>query len=282
MSTAQTKGRLEHFEDCSSAIDSLFAQAYSQKGEASFNEFINFIEHFNHLSVYNAMLVRIQRPGSSAVGTLKQWQRLNRFIKPTAVPIVILQAFGPVSFLYEYGDTYGETLFDDSENPLRAKGEIPNKALKKTIEKAETFGIKVNLVHNYGAFLAGNATRFAETVKNEGQKVVYRFEININANLDEATQYATLAHELAHIYCGHLGQDEKGRWPNRVHLSTPCKELEAEATSWLVSKRLAINSNSAAYLSGYIDGTNLTQISMYAIFEAANRIEAKKAHSKKK
>ena len=72
----------------------------------------------------------------------------------------------------------------------------------------------------------------------------------------------------------------KGRWPNRRHLSTAEKELEAEAVAWLVSNRLALKTQSASYLSGYINNADLSQISMYAIFEAANRVEAKKKHEK--
>jgi hypothetical protein len=280
--TPQSQNRLDHFEDCSIAVDALFTKALLKTGTDSFQAFLTFIERFNHLSIYNAMLVNVQRPGATAVGTTRQWQHLNRSIKVTAVPIVILQAFGPVSFLYEYADTYGEAVFDDSNNPLRAKGITSQKALEQTIIKAESFAIKVNLVENYGAALAGNACALTQTHTLNGVEVTFHYEVNINAKMDRATQYCTLAHELGQIYCGHQGNDNKGRWPNRSQLSTANKELEAEAVAWLVSERLGIKTHAEAYLSSYIGKADLSQISMYAIFEAANRVEAKVMNTKRK
>ena len=93
------QNRLLHFEDCASAIDQLFQQALKDGGVSAFDRFWNFTRQFNHLSVYNSMLVMVQRPGATAVGTRKQWRRIGRYVQPDAVPIVILQPFGPVLFI---------------------------------------------------------------------------------------------------------------------------------------------------------------------------------------
>jgi hypothetical protein len=60
--------RLLHFEDCASAIDQLFQKAFREHGPTAFDEFLRFVIRFNDLSVYNAMLVRVQRPGATGVG----------------------------------------------------------------------------------------------------------------------------------------------------------------------------------------------------------------------
>jgi len=68
----QVQNRLLHFEDCASAIDQLFLAALAEKGHCAFDEFLDFARRFNNLSVYNAMLVKLQRPGAAAVGSRSQ------------------------------------------------------------------------------------------------------------------------------------------------------------------------------------------------------------------
>jgi len=40
----------------------------------------------------------------------------------------------------------------------------------------------------------------------------------LNAVYTEPARFVTLAHELAHIYCGHFGGHPRKRWPRRSHL----------------------------------------------------------------
>ena len=49
--------------------------------------------------------------------------------------------------------------------------------------------------------------------------VPVRFEIELNAKNVREIKYATLAHELAQLYCGHLGAPDERWWPNRTILS---------------------------------------------------------------
>ncbi len=86
----QGASRLALFEDCASAIDDLFQQAYQDQGASAFDEFLEFTQRFSNLSVYNAMLVRVQRPGASAVASRKKWLSVGRHAMPGAIPIVIL------------------------------------------------------------------------------------------------------------------------------------------------------------------------------------------------
>jgi hypothetical protein len=67
----------------------------------------------------------------------------------------------------------------------------------------------------------------------------------------------------------------KGRWPNRSHLSSETSELEAEAVAWLVCQRNGITTRSKDYLSSLIGKANQEDVSMYSIFEAANRVESR-------
>lgn len=58
-------------------------------------------------------------------------------------------------------------------------------------------------------------------------------------------------------------------------------ELEAEAVAWLVCQRNGITPRSREYLNRLIDGAGLESVSMYTIYEAANRVESRTVPKKK-
>lgn len=271
--------RLALFEDCAAAIDQLFAQALETQGLGAFDEFLGFMKRFNNLSVYNAMLVRVQRPGAAAVGSRRQWAGHGRHVRPDAVPIVVLQPFGPVRFLFEIGDTDGREVPGERMSTLFAEGRVPEKQYKQTREAAAKYCIEVVETDSYGALLAGTATaikQLPEALKPKTKESA-RYRIRLNARHDLPTRFATLAHELGHVYCGHLGGDPKGRWPARQSLTHAQRELEAEAVAWLVCQRTGVSPRSKEYLSSLATEEAIAGVSAYAIFDAANRAESRTA-----
>src|ERR1700686_667555 len=78
------------------------------------------------------------------------------------------------------------------------------------------------------------------------------FELLMNSVLSAEARYGTLVHELAHLYCGHLGKPKARWWPDRQNQSHAVREFEAEAVSYLVGPRLGIDTASDEYLAGYV------------------------------
>jgi hypothetical protein len=272
-------GKLLHFEDCASAIDQMFQQALQVDGLKAFDEFLSFVGRFNNLSAYNAMLVLVQRPGAAAAGGRRQWEEVGRWVKPDAIPIVILQPFGPVRFVFEIGDTEGADIPGEKSSSLFATGTLPQAQYDRTIAAAGKYGVLVEETDQYGALLAGTAAalnrfpdRLSATTK-EGP----RYRVRLNSKHDLPTRFATLAHELGHVYCGHQGTEVKGRWPNRSHLTYEQRELEAEAVAWLVCQRTGVQSRSKEYLASLVSAESIQGISPYSIFDAANRVESRTA-----
>lgn len=268
------------YEDDAAAIDSLFRQALEHQGDTAFGEFLHFVRRFRRHSVFNAMLIRTQRPGAMAVGTRLQWKEIGREVNADAVPIVILRPFGPVDFVYELGDTSGRAIRGMDEDPLAAKGKVPPLMWDRVVLGAERCGVVVEVVDHYGFGLAGTAAPLHQDqadafTEPAGGDALWR--VKVNGRLDEVSRLATLAHELAHVYCGHLGhQHRRPLWPDRrLTLTLEQRELEAEAAAWLVCQREGIAPRSAAYLSDYISTEALQGISVFAIMAAAHRIEAR-------
>jgi hypothetical protein len=217
-----------------------------------------------------------------AVASRHRWLENGRMVSPDAVPIIILQPFGPVQFVYDIGDTHGAEMPTGEEwGPFGAEGDLPKDAWGNAVSAATMCGIEIEVVDNYGAGLAGTASVLHRTdlgsLLLKGEFGDVRFRIKINRQLDNLGRFATLSHELGHIYCGHQGGDRKDRWADRRNqLTRGQRELEAEAVSWLVCRRLGLETRSAEYLSGYVKGDDLDHISPFVITSAAHRIEARK------
>src|SRR6266404_1722046 len=94
---AKSAAQAEGFEQCADAIDHLFHIALEKRGPTAFDEFLQFARRLSDLSIYNAMLVKVQRPGATAVATAKRWAAMGGQLRPSAIPIIILRPFGPVA-----------------------------------------------------------------------------------------------------------------------------------------------------------------------------------------
>ena len=275
-----SRRRLQSFADCAAAIDGLFQDALTREGSSAFGEYIEFARRMSNLSVYNAMLVKVQRPGAAAVATKRKWNSIQREVKLGAIPIVVLRPFGPVSFLYEVADTEGFPLPGEHANPFMAHGEMNEvewaRLLKHHREKS---AVRIE-ERNFGSLLAGtaqNAQKIPLLVPDQSDT---EWLIQLNQNHDIPTRFATLAHELGHIFCGHCGADPRGRWPDRSSLPHPVRECEAEAVAYLACSRRGLTGASSDYLSDLIKNADLRQVSVYTIFEAANRLEIRMAESR--
>lgn len=273
--SSSSRRKLQSFAECAAAIDGLFQDALRHEGSTAFTSFIEFARRMSNLSVYNAMLVRVQRPGAAAVATEKKWNSIQRHVRPGAIPIVVLRPFGPVSFLYEVADTDGFPLPGEDCNPFVARGEMDEVEWGRLLKHhREKNAIRIE-ERNFGTLLAGNARNLQARPSLVLDIAETEWLVQLNQNHTIPTRFATLAHELGHIFCGHCGADAKGRWPDRSSLPHEVCETEAEAVAYLAASRRGLEVASMEYLSELIKKVDFRQVSLYAIFEAANRVETR-------
>jgi hypothetical protein len=265
---------LDSWEEMAAAVGALFSKPIDEDAEAAFKDFLDFAVRFSGLSIYHAMLVRIQRPGATAVGTVKRWAEVGRKVKQGAIPIVLLRPFGPVSLVFEVSDTYGKSVPGDSLGSLRVSGDLEPGELKNL----QSFHAKrhdvVVVEGKFGSALAGTASRFHSKEQPQPANQFGGWLIRLNNAHPVETQFGTLTHELGHIFCGHCGGDWNSRWPDRRKLSLAAREVEAETVAALVCARKGLQTSSASYLNPYLDKLDFREISLLAIMLAANRVEA--------
>jgi len=270
------------------AIDDLFVAARRYRTSKEFESLITFVRRFRKYAPFNAMLLHVQMPGASFVATASRWlSQYGRQVQVTGRPLVILQPQGPVMFVFDVNDTVptDEAVEIPSEvlHPFETRRGVVGGALPQTIANAVRDGVKVHLSkegsQSAGSIRMAESGRFMEFVtrlrpERVSVMVPVRYELVLNSSLSPEAQYATLVHELAHLYCGHLGSPGKKFWPSRRGLDHVIREFEAEAASHLVCQRLDIDSPSDQYMAGYLKSEErLPEISLELVMKVAGDIE---------
>lgn len=244
------------------ALDELFSAARTYSSAKDYLELMTFLSRFRRYSPYNGMLAHIQKPGARYVLRASEWlEKYGRTIRPGAQPLVALQPMGPVMFLFDVSDTEGGApLPPEIEAPFEPRCGVVGKELEYTLENCKRHGIRVHLV-NHGSQRAGSIQRVQPQGASGEKYVIFRdsrirvkYELLLNDTLSREAKYGTLVHELGHLYCGHLGTSNSKWWPDRRGLELSAREFEAESVSFLVCKRLGIETPSDEYLNGYLNG----------------------------
>jgi hypothetical protein len=194
---------------------------------------------------------------------------------------------GPVMFVYDVSDTEPEEgaplLPSQVVNPFATRhGQIRGE-LGRTIENAKRDGVLV--AEREGGSQSAGLVRCAQPsqtltflVKEKPEpefiQMPRRYDLLLNSKHSAPEKYATLAHELGHLYCGHLGTPNDKWWPDRRGLSDELCEFEAESVCYLLCKRLNIDNPSAEYLSDYVKAHAQTpEISLEVVIKSAGLIE---------
>jgi uncharacterized protein DUF955 len=258
-------------ETARKALDDLISRALAYRTGPELKALFDFMKRFPHLAPYNAMLLHVQNPGIGYALRARFWERdYRRRVRPGARPYVVMQPFGPVAFVFELSDTEPidpavDLVPEIAKNPFPAKGQPPLGAIERLISACAEAGIEVER-RDRGTILAGSVQRLARRTPE--------FHLLLNSKHTEAQQLGTLAHELAHVFCGHLGYLEEGFWPDRRYATKVTRELEAESVAYLVTDRLNLDIGSVQYLASYLsDDKPLPNYSLDSVLKAVGKIE---------
>jgi antirestriction protein ArdC len=100
------------------------------------------------------------------------------------------------------------------------------------------------------------------------------YRMLVNKNHSPAVRFATLAHELAHLFLGHLVPDKALHVPDRSTVTYQQAELEAESVAFIVCARNGITSKSETYLKDFVDqNTTIEDLDIYQVMRAAGHVE---------
>jgi hypothetical protein len=213
-----------------SLVRQLLKQALEAPTPRGLEELLHFGSKFRRLSVWNAHMAYIQRPGARMIASESEWKKEGRYVQPDAVPIIILWPRSPIRFVYELEDT--GPLIDRREinDPFAVEGQLPSKVMDRLaagLSRQKTFKIRLE-ERRQGFSYAGSATaqdflpngrigEFAhensETGLGSASASLPAYRITFNGRLNTAERFVTITHELGHIFCGHLFSPSGGTQP---------------------------------------------------------------------
>ncbi len=228
------------------ALDDLFSIASKYRATEAYRELVYFVARFRFYSPFNALLIHVQRPGSTFVAPAHRWR--GKYKRE----ICGLRAWGRE--LRRPAPPF--------TNPFRTSGETIGCGLPRVIENGKRDGVRVRSA-SLGSQGAGSirirvsggaiSQKFQDGWDRDRRPtyvdVPVGYDLLVNSEHTPEERYATVAHELAHLYCGHLGSPDPKWWPDRRGLQKDAIEFEAESISYIVCARRGIRTSSARYLA---------------------------------
>ncbi len=241
--------------------------------------YLEFTARFHHYSFRNLMMIHGQFPTAAHVAGLRQWNKLGRHVRAGQQGIMI---FAPMA-VWKQGDNPHEpaseeetiesernetrekiTIFkaiyvfdvsqtegDSLPEPDMARGDVGDclPALRAAIDR---LGITLEEAEIVAASSAEGAA--------------YGGKIVIKQGLSDAETFAVTVHELAHELL-HFSKEGKMERPNKT-----IREVEADATAFVVGRHFGIECASSDYLLLYDAKPELLLERLETIRQTANRI----------
>lgn len=224
--------------------------------------------------LFNSLLIVLQRPHAKYLLPARQWRdRWGRRVRPGQHPILIMWPFSPDEFLFDVSQVEPASdrapeLPTERSNPFAMQhAQDAAFALHWMKNNATHDGVRTTTA-GHGLSSAGQIARatpgrmLALEARDGsvaiGSSTRLRYEVLLNDAYSDTEQLATMAHELGHLYCGHLGALETDWWPARRPESEAMREFEAESVAQLVFRRVAPEAQLPPHLFQYF-GENLPE-----------------------
>jgi len=236
-------------------IEQLASETDAARQSQLFRDYLKSSAAFWDYSWHNQMLIWRQKPDASFVAGFNNWLRLGRYVRKGEKGIAILAPM----FFKDKGQTADSSqteaqriwfkvvhVFDISQTdgtplpdlPTKSFGERGQEMLNRLSRFAECRGITVRFVEKCSLNGAAGTSRGTE------------IEIR-TSETDVTTQAATLAHEIAHSLLHFTADGKRIATRDGKEIDKRQRELEAEATAYVVGSYFGIQSPSDFYLAAY-------------------------------
>jgi antirestriction protein ArdC len=238
-----------------STIEQLANETDSARQSELFKAYLRTSAAFWNYSWGNQMLIWRQRPDATYIGGFHTWLKCGRYVRKGEKGIAILapmffrdkvkaqdgteteteRIWFKVVYVFDLSQTDGAAL---PELPMRSVGDRGQDMLDRLLRFAESRSIAVRFVEKCNLSGAAGTSSYKE------------IEIR-TSDADIATQAATLAHEIAHSLLHWTADWKQITTRDGKPIDIQQRELEAEATAYVVSQYFSVQTPSEFYLASY-------------------------------
>jgi antirestriction protein ArdC len=236
-------------------IEQLANETDAARQSQLFRDYLRTSAAFWEYSWHNQFLIWRQKPDASFVGGFNTWLKCGRYVRKGQKGIAILapmffkdkrqatdsaesevqRIWFKVVYVFDISQTDGTPL---PELPTKSVGDRGQDMLNRLLRFAESRGITVGFVEKCSLNGAAGTSR--------GKEIEIR-----TSDADIATQAATLAHEVAHSLLHWTADWKRITTRDGKPIDIRQRELEAEATAYVVGSYFGIQSPSDFYLASY-------------------------------
>ena len=255
-----TENKINKAAELTAEVKTLIEQLANETDSARQSELFKAVLRtqaaFWEYSWGNVMLIYKQRPDASYVAGFETWKKLARFVRKGEHGIKILapmifkdkkmlaagadedeakRIWFKVVHVFDISQTDGEPL---PHVPTKSIGERGAEMLDRLLGFARHRGIQVEFVERTAISGAFGTSK--------GTQVQIR-----TTDHDIPSQAATLAHELAHSLLHWTPDGKRITTREGKEIDKRQRELEAEATAYVICERFGVKSPSDFYLATY-------------------------------
>jgi antirestriction protein ArdC len=237
-----------------------------------FRGWLNAMAQFHNYSWNNQLLISMQCPTASRVAGFHTWRKMNRFVRKGEKGITIL---APCIYKQKKRE---EAQDEETEGQTRTVGTLRGFRAATVFDIAATDGEPLcDLPWKVRGDCADLLPNAEQACRELGIELEYKAitggaegyslggRIQINETLGSSDRVAVIIHELAH-------EQLHKHIETRKNTTRQQRELEAEATSYVVLSHFGIQHGSAFYLAAYEVTPEMLTDSLATISGAAKRI----------
>jgi hypothetical protein len=231
--------------------------------------FAEFIKLFHNYSLYNRILIFIQRRHSSQVAGFKTWQNFGRRVKKGETGIAI---FAPkirkvvsededdsdrilTGFIIVHVFDYDQTCAIDSG---KEEIQIPSSG-KLIVQNPEIVYEKLKRIsEDSGLKIIETTMEFSKAGSTNGKV------IKINRLTEAETKCSTILHELSHVLLQHSGE--------RIETARYLKEVEAELTAFLAGLSIGLPKGNFEYVKSWLNDRVIPDDSIDQAIKTSDKI----------
>lgn len=238
-----------------SRIERLATETDETQRSQEFLAYLEQMSKFHSYSLGNVILITSQYPTATRVAGARAWNKLGRYVKRGEHGIAILapmqvpdpqdatktKVFFKTVYVFDINQTDGEPLCDLDTTPTERSAWVH----ARLVEWLET---------------QGYAMRYAEDLNGAAGRIHFKLKV---VHLLPTSGTAVLIHECAHLIL-HANANE-------TPASTSEREVEAEATAYVVGKHFGVETKSPAYLATW-STPEVIRASLTRVQRAANML----------